>query len=117
MAKFYKIKVYTVGVGSEKEIDEQVQTPYGSMTNRKKLEFNEGLLKNIAAETGGQYFHATDQDALKKIYASINKLEKSRIKITAYERFTEEFLPWLLMAIGLLLIEVILRYTVFKKFP
>lgn len=117
MAKFYKIKVYTVGVGSEKEIDEQVQTPYGSMTNRKKLEFNEGLLKTIAAETGGQYFHATDQDALKKIYASINKLEKSRIKITAYERFTEEFLPWLLMAIGLLLIEVILRYTVFKKFP
>ena len=117
MAKFYKIKVYTIGVGSEKEIDEQVQTPYGSMTNRKKLEFNEGLLKNIAEETGGQYFHATDQEALKKIYASINQLEKSHIKITAYERFTEEFLPWLLAAIALLLAEAILRYTFFKKFP
>ncbi len=117
MAKFYKIKVYTIGVGSEKEIDEQVQTPYGSMTNHKKLEFNEGLLKNIAAETGGQYFHATDREALKKIYASINQLEKSHIKITAYERFTEEFLPWLLAAIVLLLAEAVLRYTVFKKFP
>lgn len=117
MAKFYKIKVYTIGVGSEKEIDEQVQTPYGNMTNRKKLEFNEGLLKNIASETGGQYFHATDQEALKKIYANINMLEKSHIKITAYNRFTEEFLPWLLIAIGLLLAETILRYTVFKKFP
>lgn len=117
MAKFYKIKVYTIGVGSEKEIDEQVQTPYGSMTNRKKLEFNEGLLKNIAEETGGHYFHATDQEALKKIYASINQLEKSHIKITAYERFTEEFLPWLLAAIALLLAEAILRYTFFKKFP
>jgi len=117
MAKFYKIKVYTIGVGSEKEIDEQVQTPYGSMTNRKKLEFNEGLLKNIAAETGGQYFHATDEEALKKIYASINQLEKSHIKITAYERFTEEFLPWLLAAIAFLLAEAVLRYTVFKKFP
>lgn len=117
MAKFYKIKVYTIGVGSEKEIDEQVQTPYGSMTNRKKLEFNEGLLKNIAAETGGQYFHATDREALNKIYASINQLEKSHIKITAYERFTEEFLPWLLAAIVLLLAEAVLRYTVFKKFP
>lgn len=117
MAKFYKIKVYTIGVGSEKEIDEQVQTPYGSMTNRKKLEFNEGLLKNIAAETGGQYFHATDEEALKKIYASINQLEKSHIKITAYERFTDEFLPWLLAAIAFLLAEAVLRYTVFKKFP
>lgn len=117
MAKFYKIKIYTIGVGSEKEIDEQVQTPFGNMTNRKKLEFNEGLLKNIAAETGGQYFHATDEQALRKIYASIDKLEKTHIKITAYDRFTEEFLPWLLAAIGLLFIEALLRYTVFKKFP
>ena len=117
MAKLYHIKVYTIGVGSEKEIDEQVQSPFGTMTNRKKLEFNEGLLKNIAAETGGQYYHATDENALTKIYASINKLEKSKIKVTSYNRFTEEFLPWLLAAIGLLLIEVLLRYTVFKKFP
>ncbi len=117
MAKFYKIKVYTIGVGSEKEIDEQVQTPFGNMRNKKKLEFNEGLLKNIAAETGGQYFHAADQDGLKNVYASINKLEKTRIKITSYDRFTEEFLPWLVIALALLLIETILRYTVFKKFP
>ncbi len=117
MAKLYKIKVYTIGVGSEREVDEQVQTPYGNMTNKKKLEFNEGLLKNIALETGGQYFHATDRQALNSIYASINKLEKTRIKITAYDRFTEEFLPWLLMGLGFLFIEVILRYTVFKKFP
>jgi len=117
MAKLYKIKVYTIGVGSDKEIEEQVQTPFGNMTDRKKLEFNEGLLKNIASETGGQYYHATDQDALKKIYASINQLEKSKIKITAYERSTEEFLPWLLAAIALLFIESILRYTAFKKFP
>lgn len=117
MAKFYKIKVYTIGVGSEKEIDEQVQTPFGNMRNKKKLEFNEDLLKNIAAETGGQYFHAADVDALKKVYGSINKLEKSRIKITSYDRFTEEFLPWLIIAIALLLIEVVLRYIVFKKFP
>jgi Ca-activated chloride channel family protein len=117
MAKLYQIKVYTIGVGSEKEVDEQVQTPYGNMTNKKKLEFNEGLLKNIAVETGGQYFHATDQNALKNIYASINKLEKTQIKITSYDRFTEEFLPWLLIALALLVIEVVLRYTLFRKFP
>lgn len=117
MAKLYRIKVYTIGVGSEKEIDEQVQTPYGSVNNRKKLEFNEGLLKDIAAETGGKYFHAADQEALKKVYSSINKLEKTKIKVTSYDRFTEEFLPWFLVAFGLLLIEVVLRYTVFRKFP
>lgn len=117
MAKLYKIKVYTIGVGSEKEVDEQVQTPYGNVTNRKKLEFNEGLLKDLAVETGGQYFHATDMNALKNIYASINKLEKTRIKVTTFDRFTEEFMPWLLIAVVLLFIEVLLRYTVFKKFP
>jgi Ca-activated chloride channel family protein len=117
MAKYYKIKVYTIGVGSDKEIDEQVQTPYGNMTNKKKLDFNEGLLQEIATQTGGQYFHATDQDALKKVYASINKLEKTKIKVTSFDRFTEEFLPWLLIAIALLFIEAILRYTMFRKFP
>jgi Ca-activated chloride channel family protein len=117
MAKLYGIKVYTIGVGSEKEVDEQVQTPYGKVTNRKKLEFNEGLLKDIAAETGGKYFHAVDQDALKNVYASINKLEKSKVEVTSYDRFTEEFLPWLIAAFALLIFEVVLRYTVFKKFP
>jgi Ca-activated chloride channel family protein len=117
MAKFYKIKVYTIGVGSEKEIDEQVRTPFGNTTNRKKLEFNEGLLKDIAKETGGQYFHAADQSALTKVYESINRLEKTRVKLTSYERYTEEFLPWLIVGFAFILIEAILRYTAFRKFP
>ena len=117
MAKLYKIKVYTIGVGSEKEIDEQVETPFGRMNNKKRLEFNEPLLKNIAEETGGQYFHATDKETLQKIYGSINQLEKSKIEITTYNRYTEEFLPLVLIALGLLFLELILRYTVFRKFP
>ena len=117
MAKLYKIKVYAIGVGSEKEVDEIVETPFGRQINKKKLEFNEGLLMNLAKQTGGQYFHATDQEALKKIYTDINKLEKSKIKITTYNRYTEEFLPWLIVALAALLLELILKYTVFRKFP
>lgn len=117
MAKLYKIKVYTIGVGTEKEVDEQVSTPLGNVTNKKKLEFNEPLLKDIALQTGGQYYHATDQETLKKIYANINQLEKSKIKITTYDRFTEEFLPILIMGLLCLLVETILRFTVFRKFP
>jgi Ca-activated chloride channel family protein len=117
MAKLYRIKIYSIGVGSEKEINEQLETPYGRITSPKRLEFNEKLLKELAVETGGQYFHATDKEALQKIYASINQLEKSKIQITSFNRFTEEYLPWVLIALGLLLVEIILRYTLFKKFP
>lgn len=117
MAKLYKIKVYTIGIGSEKEVDEQVETPYGRMSNRKKLEFNPKLLQNIANETGGQYFHATDKEALTKIYASINQLEKTKIQLTSYDRATEQFFPLVLLAVLFLFIEVVLRYTMFRRFP
>lgn len=117
MAKLYRVKIYAIGVGSDKEIDEQVETPFGRVNNRKKLEFNAGLLQNIATETKGQYFHATDKAALEKIYESINMLEKTKIEITTYDRYSEEFYPWAILAVILLFLEALLRYTVFKKFP
>jgi Ca-activated chloride channel family protein len=52
-----------------------------------------------------------------KIYQSINQLEKSKINVTSYNRYTDKFLPVLIAALGFLLIEILLRYTVFKKFP
>lgn len=117
MAKQYGIKVYTIGVGSEKEIDEVVNSPLGRIPQKRKLEFNEDLLKDLSQATGGQYFHATDNDALQKIYDSINLLEKSKIQVTTYNRYTNEFLPWLIAGIIFLIIEIILRFTFFKKFP
>jgi Ca-activated chloride channel family protein len=117
MAKQYNIRVYTIGVGSEKEIDEVINSPLGHITQKRKLEFNEGLLKDIAQTTNGQYFHATDNNALEKIYASINQLEKTKIKITTYNRYSNRFQPWLLAGLVSLLLEMIFRYTVFRKFP
>lgn len=117
MAKTFGIKVYTIGVGSNKEIDEEVQSAFGTTTQKRKMEFNEGLLKNIADETGGQYFHATDKDALMKIYESINQLEKSKVEITTYNRFTDQYFWFLVVGLSALLLEIILRLTVLKKFP
>ncbi len=117
MAKTFGIKVYTIGVGSNKEVDVEVQSAFGTTTQRKKLEFNEGLLKNIADETGGQYFHATDKDALMKIYESINQLEKTKVQVTTYNRYTDEYFWFLVAGLGLLLLETTLRLTVLKKFP
>lgn len=117
MARLFKIKVYTIGVGSEKEIQEVTNTPFGPVQQTKKLEFNEKLLKDLAQQTGGEYFHATDKAALQLIYNSINQLEKSRVEISTHNRYTEKYLPWLAAALFFLLIEITLRYTVFRKFP
>ena len=78
---------------------------------------DEELLRRIANETGGKYFRARDKDALKRIYDQINELETSPIEITQYKRYEEKFLPFLLVALGLLLFEVILKFTVFKRYP
>ncbi len=117
MAKTYGIKVYTIGVGSNKEMDVQVQTEFGTTTQKKKLEFNEGLLKNMAEETGGQYFHAADKDALKNVYQSINQLEKTKVQLTTYSRFTDQYFWFLAVGLGLVVMELFLRLTVVKKFP
>ena len=117
MAKQYNIKVYTIGIGSEKEIDETTTSALGTVTQKRKLEFNEDLLKDIAQTTGGQYFQATDNAALQKIYASINQLEKTKIQVTTYDHFTNKFLPFIIIAVCALLAEMLLRYTVFRKFP
>lgn len=117
LAKLYGIKVYTIGVGSEKEVDAEVETAMGRITTRKKLEFNETLLQEIAKETGGQYFHAQDKDNLIKTYNSINQLEKSTIKVTTYYRYEDKFHVLIITAFCLILTEVVLKLTVCRKFP
>ncbi len=117
MAEKYKIKIYTIGVGSNREINEVVNSPMGSVTEQRKLDFNEGLLQDLAQSTGGQYFHATDNNALLEIYKSINLLEKTKVNTITYNRYTQKFLPWLLAGIGFLILEMILKYGIFRKFP
>jgi len=117
MAMLYKIKVYTIGVGTEGEIQEVVNGPLGSVMQTRKMEFNENLLQTLASSTGGQYFHATDKAALQKIYTSINQLEKSKVQVTTYERAVDKFFPWILAGVIAVILEILLRYTVFRKFP
>ncbi|AYD46417.1 vWA domain-containing protein [Arachidicoccus soli] len=117
MAKTFGIRVYTIGIGSNKQIEETVQTPFGPQVQKHQLEFNPALLKNIASQTGGQYFQAEDKESLQKIYSSINQLEKSDIKISTYNRYEEKFLPWLIIGLIFLFVEIIFRYTVLRRFP
>ena len=71
----------------------------------------------MAGETGGQYFRARDKQALKDTYSQIDKLEKSKIDITSFKRSEERFLPFILAALVFLFFEMILKFTVFRKFP
>lgn len=118
IAKSVGIKVYTIGMATEGFAAAPVQDADGQISlRRQKVNLNEGLLRQIAAETGGLYFRARDNAGLQNIYAEIDKLEKSDVDITTLKRFNEKFLPFALAAALLLLAELILRYTVFKKFP
>ena len=117
IAKTFKIKVYTIGVGTDGYAPTPVSTPMGIVMQNEKVAIDEKLLRNIADETGGKYFRATDNQSLQSIYASIDRLEKSKVEIVTFRRFTEKFYPFIFAAMALLLLEIILRFTLFKKFP
>lgn len=114
IARAMGIKVYTIGIGTN---------GYASMPNgvggrvEEKVAIDEKLLKEIAGATGGEYYRATDNQTLDSVYHNIDQLEKSKVEITTYERVTEVFMPFALAALGLLLVDSLLRYTILRKFP
>jgi Ca-activated chloride channel family protein len=118
IAKSVGVKVYTIGMSTEGFASAPMQSEDGQVTLRKqKVNINEALLREIAAETGGLYFRARDNNSLEQIYDEIDKLEKSKVEITTLKRFNERFFPFALAAAFFLLLEMILRYTLLKKFP
>ena len=118
IAREYGIKVYTIGLGT----NGKAQFPYaisptGEMLFRlMPVEIDEKLLKTIAKNTGGKYFRATNNDKLKAIYQSIDKLEKSEIKELKFYDYDEKYRPFVWIAGILLLLEILLRKTVFRSF-
>lgn len=115
IAKSQGVKVYTIGMSA---IVPSATGISSVKTKNAAGDFlDEELLSKIATETGGQYFRATNKETLKRIYDQINQLEKSKIEITTFKREEEKFLPIILAALAFLFLEVLLRFTVLKKFP
>ncbi len=114
MAKLYGIRVYTIGVGSYGTAPYPVQTPFGTQIQQMKVEIDEKLLASIAGMTGGKYFRATSNQKLDEVYQEIDKLERSKIEVTEFRRLHEEFYPLAAWALALLLLEFLLRKTVFR---
>jgi len=118
LAVEYKIKVYTIGLGS----NGVALTPVGILPNgqfqygNQKVEIDEKLLQDIAQTTGGKYFRATNNEKLEEIYKEIDSLEKTDIEEFKFYNYADEYRPLLLIAGLLLLLEFLLRSTIFKGF-
>ena len=118
IAKAKGVKVYTIGMGAiPSNIVEITGTPTAQRKNPAIDFIDVELLEKIANETGGRYFRAKDKAGLESIYAQIDKMEKSKVEITSYKRYEERFFPFIFAALGFLLLEIILRLTLLKKFP
>lgn len=119
LAKELGVKVYTIGIGTNGMAD----TPWsrdprtGKLNFRKQqVQIDEKLLQEIAEQTDGQYFRATDNDSLQEIYDEIDKLEKTKIEEFKYYNYQEKFRIFALLGLVLLGIEFILKNTIFKSF-
>ena len=118
IAKTQGVKVYTIGMSAQNAESIPEETIKGKRKANATNNFlDEQLLRRIAGETGGEYFRARDKLSLENIYQQIDKMEKSKIEIQSLRHYQEEFIPLLLVALGLLFIELVLRFTVLRKFP
>lgn len=105
------IKVYTIGVGSHRSVVPVPQTVQNPLTGQSetrrvlmRVPMDERLLREIARRTGGQFFRATDSRTLRAIFAEIDRLEKTPLKVQRYVRYREAFPPLAWTGLGLLLL-------------
>jgi Ca-activated chloride channel family protein len=119
LAKTFGIRVYCIGVGSRGK----ALQPVGMYARGEyeydyvDVEIDEKVMTDIAEMTGGKYFRATNKESLKNICSEIDKMEKTIISEKSFTNKAEHFLPFAIIAAALLLLEFILRFTIFRSVP
>lgn len=117
-AKALGIKIYTIGAGTKGMAPVPVTDRFGRrFLQNMQVEIDEDMLGEVALSTGGQYFRATDTDSLAQIYDSINKLETTTRKLKKYQQYDELYLWFLVPGLCLLLTEMVLSQTRFRRLP
>ena len=116
LASLNDIRIYTIGVGTIGK----AYSPVAIIGNQYKydwaeVQIDEETLMKIAEETGGKYFRATNAEKLSGIYEEIDELEKTRFNVLKYQRKTEVYLPFLIIAIAGLLLEKALQFTLIRS--
>ncbi len=119
IAREFNIKIYTIGVGTKGD----ALTPVSRRSDGRyifglaRVEIDEPLMQQISEMTGGRYYRATTAESLEEIYNQIDQLEKTRVEVTSIKRYSEEFYRLAGLALLLLIIEFVLRYTLFRSIP
>ncbi|MDB4093992.1 VWA domain-containing protein [Flavobacteriaceae bacterium] len=117
LAVEYGVKTYTIGLGTNGMALSPIAIRNGVFQyGRTQVEIDEKLLKEIAEVTGGKYFRATNNRKLKEIYKEIDALEKTEVEEFKFYNYEEKFRPLVFLALGLLLFEFLLRFTLFRSF-
>jgi Ca-activated chloride channel homolog len=117
IAKTFGIRVYTIGVGTRGMAPYPFKTPFGVQYQNMEVQIDEASLGQIAKTTDGKYFRATDTEKLRAIYNEIDRLEKTKVEVTEFRKHAEEYLPFALFAGLFFVLEILLRYTVYKNLP
>nr|BFD60337.1 VWA domain-containing protein [Bdellovibrio sp. CKG001]BFD63752.1 VWA domain-containing protein [Bdellovibrio sp. HM001]BFD66077.1 VWA domain-containing protein [Bdellovibrio sp. HAGR004] len=122
IAKGYGIKVYSIGIGK----DGPTRIPvYGRDIFGQKVKtyqpfestVNEELLNRMASDTGGKYYRATNEGALRNVFNDIDRLEKTKIDVNKYTNYTEEFPPFLIAGLILYLAGLLLGRSWLRRVP
>lgn len=117
IAKSFGVRVYTIGVGTKGMAPSPVMTPYGIRYQDMPVEIDEDKLRQIASIADGQYFRATDENVLKNVFAEIDQMEKTKLSVQQFSRREEAYMPWAILALVLLAVELLMRYTLLRNVP
>lgn len=118
IAKTYGIKLYTIGVGTIGTAPYPAIDAWGNMVFMDaKVEIDDKMLTEIAELTGGKYFRATDNEKLKAIYDEINQLEKSKVEVENFTKYTDQYFIFLLWGMLLLVGELLVKYLYLRQIP
>ncbi len=118
IARSFGIRVYTIGVGTNGTARYPYPMPGGGVQYvNMPVEIDTKTLKGIATTTGGDFYRATNTQELRGIYHEIDKLEKTKLNVKSFSRRYEAYQPFALAAVIVLLLEIFLRITVFRRIP
>jgi Ca-activated chloride channel family protein len=118
IAKNEKVKIYTIGIGTNGLADSPSYDEFGRIVYTKQpVVIDEATLKTIASNTGGKYFRATDNKVLADIFHEIDQLEKTKMDVRHFSHTEDNYMPWAWLLFMLVGVELLLRYTVFRTMP
>lgn len=122
IAKGYGIKIYSIGIGKDgpTRIPIYQRDIFGNKVKTYQpfdSTVNEDLLSRMAADTGGKYYRATREDSLQKVFSDIDSLEKTKIDVNKFTRYSEKFPPYLMTALILYFISLFLGRSWLRRYP